>query len=119
MGVLGTISNTFSSTVQVTVRTVGAPFDITMNSDSTLNYITEAINSFDGSTGFWFQSTPFSGTITAIGTNQNIGTNPGWININGEKNEFIFEIQLGGIVDIQQAAGEYLGNIDFSINLTY
>ncbi len=119
MGTLDSLSNNFSSTVQVTVRTIGAAFDVTMNADSTINYTTETISSFSGSTGFGYQQTPFSGTITAIGTDENIATQTASINTNWDKNEFIFEIQLGGIVDIQQAAGEYMWNIDFDINLAY
>ncbi|MDC0505968.1 hypothetical protein OAN96_00050 [Candidatus Gracilibacteria bacterium] len=122
MGTLSSATNNFSPTVQVTVRTVGAGFNVTMDADNNLTYITELLQNYDGTNGFGYQAnqpTPYSGTITAIGTNEDIATQTAAINTNGDKNTYVFEIQLGGIVDIEQAAGEYMGNIDFDINLNY
>ncbi len=117
--VLDMITNNFSPTAQITVRTVGANFNVFMNSDTDLVYSPETLQSFDGTTGFGYQLTPFSGSITAIWVNESIASQWASINTNWDKNEFIFDIQLGGIVDIEQAAGEYMWNMDFSINLTY
>jgi len=119
MGLLNSTTNTFSPTVQITVNTVGAEFDLIMNSDNELNYLTNILSSFDGTTGFWYQATPLSGTITTIWIDETIGTQTTSINTNGDKNTYIFEIQLGWIVNIDQAAGDYMGNIDFGISLTY
>jgi len=116
---LNTVTNNFSSTVEVTVRTLWAGFDITMNTDTPLTYTSENIWNYDGSTGFWYQSAPFSGTITSIWTNENIASQSSSINTNGEKNEFTFQIQLGAVIDLEQAAWDYEWDVSFWIELTY
>ncbi len=118
-GTLSPLSNTFSDTVTVTVRTVGAAFDLTMDRSSPLTQGIEEIPSFSGSLWYGYQQTPYDGTIQAINTSENIASETENINTNGLKNTYTYEIQIGALIDIQQAAGEYMGGLDFNISLTY
>lgn len=111
--------NTFSPTVQITVKTVGAWFDLTLNTQESLSYLTHIIPPYDGNNGFWHQTTPFSGNITTIWNDENIGTQAASININGLQNTYIFEIQLGAIVETEQIAWDYEWKVSFGIDLSY
>jgi hypothetical protein len=119
MWTLDSISNNFSPTVTITVRTVGAWFDIFMDADDSLLYTSESIDNWNGSTWFGYDQDPYTGNISAIGINQNISTQAASLNTNGDRNIYTFNIQLGGLVSDEQAAWDYLWDIDFWINLAY
>jgi len=112
-------SHVFSPTVQITVKTVGAAFELTMNADNNISSFGNNIWSYDNIVWFGYQPTPFIGNISTIESDENIATQGAAINTNGDQNIYLYEIQLGGIIDSQQVAWEYLGNIDFDINLQY
>ena len=113
-------SNAFSPTVFVTVKTVGAPFDVMMNTNTPLTYTPESIPTYDGSIGFWYEQGPgYTSSLFEIVTNQLIASETSSINLNGNKNIYTYEIQLGAIVDIQQSAWEYEWSLDFDIQLDY
>ncbi len=119
IGDLSIFTNSFSPTVEITIRTVGAPFELFMNADSFLSFSTENISSYNGTTGFWYQNTPFSWVISAIWVDESIGTQVLDINTNGERNTYVFEIQLWAIVTTEQGAWDYEWKIDFWITLNY
>lgn len=116
---LNELSNTFSPTVNVTVRTVGGAFNVTMDRSSSLSYNSENIPSYNGTVWYWFQQTPYTGVISEIWTSENIATQVALINTNGDKNTYTYDIQIGALVDIEQAAWDYMGNLDFNIVLDY
>lgn len=116
---LSPLSSTFSDTITITVRTVGAGFDVTMDRSSPLTEWIENIPSYDGTVWYGYQQTPYSWTISDIWISENIVTQSPLINTNGLKNTYTYDIQIGALIDIQQAAGIYEGNLDFDINLTY
>lgn len=112
-------SESFSNTVTLTVKTVGAGFDVSMNMPvPSLNYSPNSIAPWNGTTGFWFALTPYT-SISAIWTNQLIATQVKNINTNGEKNTYTYDLKLWALVEMQQASWDYMGNIDFGIELGY
>ncbi|MCH2188344.1 hypothetical protein MK079_00760, partial [Candidatus Gracilibacteria bacterium] len=119
IGVIDHLSESFSDTVTVTVRTLGAGFDVTMNTTTLPSYSSESLSDWDGSDGFGYQASPFSGTITTIASNQNIASQASGINTNGQKNTYTYDIQLGALIEQTQSAGNYIGSIDFGIELDY
>lgn len=88
------LSPTFSDTVTITVKTLGAGFNVTMNRTSPLTQGGESIQSWDGTRGYGYQKTPYSGSITAIGTNEIIATQVQNINTNGLLYTYTYNIQI-------------------------
>jgi len=119
IGTLSSLTNTFSETVTLTVRTVGAGFDISMNRSTPFTDGTEEIPSYDGTTGYGYQQTPYDWNILTIGTSENIATQATNINTNWFKNTYTFDIQIWALIDNQQIASDYIGDLDFTINLDY
>jgi hypothetical protein len=116
---LSSLSNVFSNTVTITVKTVGAAFDVTMDRSSTFSEWWEEIPSYNGALWYGYQQTPYSSVISEIWISENIATQAILINTNGNKNTYTYDIQIWALIDLQQAAGDYMWNLDFSINLTY
>jgi len=119
IGTLSSLTNTFSETITLTVRTVGAGFDISMNRSTPFTDGTEEIPSYDGTTGYGYQQTPYDWNILTIGTSENIATQATNINTNWFKNTYTFDIQIWALIDNQQIASDYIGDLDFTINLDY
>jgi len=119
IGDIHSVNETFSGDVPITIRTVGAGFDITMNNSTDLSYLTETIGWWNGTTGYWFDQDPFSGTISPTSTGTVIWSEVQNINTNGEKNTYIYNIRFWALVDPEQVAGEYEWTIDFDIDFTY
>lgn len=91
-----------------------------MNTTTLPSYYWDDISSWNGITGYWYDLWPtYSWGISPMWINQNIASQTGSININGNKNINIYELKLGSLVDIFQVWGDYEWKIDFGINLTY
>mgnify|MGYP005620631597 CR=1 FL=1 len=119
IGNITSFSENFSSTVTLKVETVGASFEVLMNRKNDLAYNSQSIESFDGSTGYWYRPAPLSGNIQTIATDQVVSSQASNINSNGDRNIYTYELQLWAIVEALQASGDYQGNIDFSIQFQY
>ncbi len=119
IGTVNEITETFSDTVTVTVKTVGAGFDVYMNTTSLPLYGGESIPNWDGSIWYGYDLSPFSSSLSTMGANQNIATQTGSINTDGNKNTYTYNLKLWALIQSQQAGGDYSGNIDFGINLDY
>jgi len=110
----------FSSSTTLTVRTVWAPFKIFLNRNTDLTDPNgNIIQNWDGSTGYWYDITPLSGSITTITLDELIVSQWGWINQDWELNTYVYNIQIWAEVDEQQEAWDYQWNIDFKIQLDY
>jgi len=109
----------FSPTVTVTVKTVWAGFNVILNRSTAFQNGTNTIPSWNNTEWYGYQDTPFLWDIETINTDQIIASQWWWINVNGEKNTFTFDIQLWAFIDLEQVAGEYEGTVDFGINLSY
>ncbi len=120
IGEINDSTATFSDTVTLTVKTVWAWFDVTMDTPfPTLIYTTESLWAWDGSTWFGYDLAPYSSSITAIGADELVATQVKNINTDGDKNTYTYDLKLWAISELMQAGGDYLWNIDFGINLTY
>ena len=113
IGTINHLSPNFSGTVTITVKTIGAAFNVVMNRASPLTEGTENIQSFSGGIGYGYQSSPFSGSITAIGSNEILATQTQNINTNGLQNTYTYNIQIGALIEEYQTAGNYEGSLDF------
>ncbi len=116
---LSSLTETFSDTVTITVQTVWAAFEVFISPSSPLSISWDQIPDWDGTNGFWYQNTPFSWNINTISNQEVVWSQNQNINTNGEKNTYTFEIQLWALVNFEQSWGEYLGNMDFWIDLEY
>ena len=116
---LNHITNTFSDIVTVTVATVGAGFDVYINSPSPLIDRSEQIELWNGTTGFGYDPAPYSSNISTIGTDQNIGTQAANINTNWDKNTYTFDIKLWALINEFQASWDYEWNIDIWVIFDY
>ena len=116
---INNLTQNFSSTVTLTVETVGAAFEIIMNRNTDPIYNSQTLESFDGVYGYGFRWSPLSWGIQTIANNQVVASQWVDINTNGERNIYSYEIQLGAIVEVLQAAWDYEGNINFSIHFDY
>lgn len=119
IGTLNDASATFSPSVTITVKTVGAGFDVYMNTTTPPSYGIDQITDWDGMNGYWYDQSPFSGSISTMGTNQNITTQSWSINTDWNKNTYTYDIQLWALIESQQVWGDYNWNIDFWINISY
>ncbi len=111
--------NTFSPEIDVTVKTIGAPFQLTMNVDQELSYGITQINAWDGNEGFGFDQEVYTNTISPIQNWQIIWTGSLSPNTDGILNEYIYKIRLWWQTNADQHAGEYEGDISFWIDLQY
>ena len=116
---LSSLTNTFSDVVTVTVKTVWAPFDVTFTNTTSLTSIPNFLTPWNGSTGFWFEQSPFSWSIGPINTDQLIASETILINTNWDKNTYNYDIQLWALVEALQTAWEYIWDLKFDIDLEY
>ncbi|MDA7494798.1 LamG domain-containing protein [Candidatus Gracilibacteria bacterium] len=119
LGTLTSGSTSYSTPVEVQVRTVGAEFNVLFRKQTPLMYGTTELEDYDGSTGYGYDQSPYSGTLQVISTTEMLGNQSKNVNLNGEKNTYTYYIQLGALIDEVQAAGNYNGNVQFGIQLQY
>ncbi len=119
IGLVNAWSNTFSSPATLTVQTVWAWFDLTMNASPNLSYSSYNILTWDGSTWFWYEQSPYVNTISTIVTDQNIATQAWVLNTNGERNTYTYNLKMWALVNIDQTSWEYLWDVDFNIEFDY
>lgn len=108
-----------SQEVTVTVRTIGAWFRVNMNQTWDMAYTTNTIEKFDGTEGFGYRPTPYTGVINAI-NNASLANQNKLLNTNGEKNTYVYRIKLATLLqNIEQSAWDYETDLDFGIVLDY
>jgi len=117
--ILSSENNVFSPTVTITVKTVGAWFDVTMDRSSPFSEWLDEIPSYNWSLWYGFQQTPYTSVIAEIGSSENIASEWSLINTNGNKNTYTYEVQIWALIDQQQSAWNYIGDLDFNISLDY
>jgi hypothetical protein len=109
----------FSSDLFLTVNTVWAWFDIKINKSWELNYSWFNISDWNWTNGFWYDWEPVTNTINTINQDQLIVNQVKNININWEKNTYIYSIKFWANIDENIAAWSYSWNIDFDIIFDY
>ncbi len=111
--------NWFSNELEITVRTVWAGFDLLLKENTDLTVSGDTIDNFNGTQGYGYDSFPYTSTITNFAPVQTIATQSGSLNTDGQKNTYSYRIQIGALIEAQQAAWNYSGLIDVGIDLTY
>lgn len=119
VGNLDPMNDVFSPSVTLTVKTVGAWFDLIMNRSSNFTEGIENIPNWNGTTGYGYQKTPYNGLVDAIDTDELIVSQAQIANTNGDKNTYTYDLQIWALIDIQQPWWNYEGGMDFSIILDY
>lgn len=106
----------------ITVKTVGAGFDLSMIRTNDLTRVTDVIPVYDGTNGWGYtqwNGSLFPPTITAHGATQTLWSVLKNIDQNGNKNTFTYRIKYAINPDTNTPAGDYNGNVSFGLNLIY
>lgn len=123
IGNVANMAQTFGTgELLVTIRTVGAGFNLSMLRTQDLLYSTEVIPVYSGSTGWGYDlwnGSAFSNALTAHGTSQTLATVVKNINTNGQKNTYTYRLKYGMTPSAYTTAGDYIGKLQFDINLNY
>jgi hypothetical protein len=111
---------TSSDTLTITVKTVGAAFDVTMLKQTDMDNTENIIPDWDGSLGFGYQPSPF-GVVSSFGAGNLVASQGANLNINGDKNIYTYDIKYSVLLDIIEnySAGDYESLLDFRIDLDY
>ncbi|QFR39336.1 hypothetical protein A9Q91_03825 [Candidatus Gracilibacteria bacterium 28_42_T64] len=104
----------------ITVRTLGAGFDVQLSKDATFdNGGSSIIIDWDGLEGVGYDAFPYSGTNLNINLNPVIATQIQSLNTDGLQNTYTYNIKIGTLIDELQAAGNYTTSLSFYLNLSY
>lgn len=111
---------TSNDTLNVTVKTVGAAFDVVMEQISDMSNAGEIIPDWDGAKWFWYEETPF-GTVNSFWSGFTIANEVKNLNINGEKNTYTYNLKYSILLDMFESyiAWDYESSLDFHIELDY
>jgi hypothetical protein len=111
---------TSSDTLTVTVKTVGAAFDVTMLKQTDMNNLWENIPDWNGVTWFWYEENPYW-VISSFWTWNIIASEPALINVDGDKNTYNYDIKYSVLLDVIENywAWDYQSLLDFDINIDY
>ncbi len=118
---IDSISNKFSPELTIYVKTIWAAFDLLLNQDSPLSYNTFQIENWDWIKWFWYDKEIYTNNINYINTNQIIKSEAKNININWDKNTYIYKLKFWAKKSWspEQAAWNYISNIKIWIDLDY
>jgi hypothetical protein len=113
-------TESFSPEIEITVKTVWAWFDLLMNKTQLMtNHNLDEIIDYDWSEWVWYDKEIYSGWITYISTDELIWNQIWSININWEKNIYIFKLKTATLISPEQAAWIYDTKLKFWIKLDY
>jgi hypothetical protein len=115
-----------SSTVTVTVKTVGAPFALSLGGNGKLQSANDEISAWDGSSGFGYacESSPSSlGTCdsqtASFGSGTVIHASAGSPDSNGNLKTFSYEIVFAARFDELTKAGSYVNSTEIGVTASY
>ncbi|MDD2693762.1 MAG: hypothetical protein PHY14_02420 [Candidatus Gracilibacteria bacterium] len=110
-----------SGELLITVKTVGAGFDLTMQRTQDLTMENGTISVWNETNGWGYDlyNMNYSGNLTAHGTSQTLASVSKSINQSGQKNTYIYRVKYGMKASIMSSPGDYLGKLQFGINLNY
>nr|MDD3720335.1 delta-60 repeat domain-containing protein [Candidatus Gracilibacteria bacterium] len=107
-------SKKFSPEVTVTIKTVGAPFQLYMSQSGQLEKGSNIFINWNGVEGYGYDQSPYTNNISSIGSMKLIGSSPINLNPNGDKNINIYKIKLGALLkNIEQSYGLYQSYLNF------
>jgi hypothetical protein len=108
-----------SGELTVTVKTVWAWYNLILNKDSSLTDWTVNISDWNGVDWFWYDKNPYTSSINLINTNEIIATQTWSININWNKNTYIYTIKFWTLIWPEQTAWNYEWLVRFWLILDY
>ncbi len=106
----------------ITVKTVGAGFDLSMLRTQDLTLGSGSISVWNGTNGWGYDlynGVSYSGSLTAHGTSQTLASIAKNINQSGQKTTYIYRVKYGVLPTVNDADGSYTGKMQFGINLIY
>jgi hypothetical protein len=103
----------------ISVKTVWAGFDLILNKTSSLLNWTIEIIDWNWIEWVWYDKSPYTSTINLINTNEIIATQAWSINTNWEKNIYNYWIKFWAQIWEEQAAWNYIWDINFWLDLDY
>jgi len=110
---------TSDDTLTITVKTVGAAFDVTMLQQTDMSYDTDSILDWDGSQGFGYSESPFL-TTNSFWSGNIVLSQTRNLNPDGDKYTYNVDIKYSALVDIfDTSAGDYESLLDFDISIDY
>jgi len=112
-------TNTFSSDLSITVKTIWAWFDVILNQWTDLTYWWLQIQDWNWVNGFWFENQPYTSTINLINIDEIITTQAPSINTDWNQNTYIYNIRFWINPEEEQAAWDYEWNVNFRIDFDY
>jgi hypothetical protein len=117
---LSTTSNTYSPEIIVTVKTLWAWFDLTLNKTSLMQNINlDEIVDWDWSQWVWYDKDPYSSSINTISTDELLFTEPANLNTSWDKNTYTYKLKIWSFITSEQQTWDYQTHLSFGINLDY
>lgn len=115
------ISHFSTDELTITVKTVGVGFTLDMIKNTNLDLdANNSITDWNGTAGFWYDSLPYTSSLTALWSGINIATQTGSLNANGDKNTYTYKVKYGALVNTDNYnAGDYEASLDFDISFDY
>ncbi len=103
----------------VTVKTVWAWFNLILNKDASLSEWTIDITNWNWINWFWFDKDPYTSNINLINTNEILANQTWSINIDWNKNTYLYSIKFWTLISPEQIAWNYKWLIRFGLKLNY
>ncbi len=108
-----------TGSLDITIKTVWAAFQLILNKQWALTTWTVDILDWNWTNWVWYDQDPYSTTINLINVDEVIATQVSSINVDWNKNSYIYSIKLWANISEEQAAWEYSMWIKFGLNLDY
>ncbi len=103
----------------ITIKTVWAWFNLVLNKDTSITDWTAIITDWNWVDWFWYDKNPYTSNINLINTNEIIATEIENININWDKNTYLYTVKFWALVWPEQVAWNYEWLIRFWLSLDY
>lgn len=105
--------------LNITVKTVWAWFDVILNKNTSLSEWSIEIIDWNTVEWVWYELSPYTSTINLINTNEIIATQVWSINIDWNRNTYIYNIKFWALIWEEQTAWDYESLIRFWIDMNY
>lgn len=109
----------FSSDLNITVKTVWAPFNVILNKDWNVLNSSIEMTDWNWTYWFWYDKSPYTSNISIINNNQVIASQWLLINTNWNKNVYNYSLKFWTKVNNTQVAWNYSWKIKFTLQLSY
>lgn len=111
-----------SGDIVITVKTIGAGFDLSLERTADLGTISgSTISVWDGTSGWGYEKLNgiYTDTLSSHGTKVVFASQTKSINTNGERNMYTYRVRWGAKTNTTAPAQNYMGHVSLGILLTY